>query len=91
MTLNQFEVYVLVYHNKVQDNSTTRKECDMIAYDIEYLLHQDLQLTAGTVDPYMIHGYVVRSESGWTSKEGTLYRSARLTYQGTNKTSLPVA
>jgi len=91
MTQNEFEIYILVYHNKVQENQLTRLECDQIAYDIEMLVHQDLQLTNGGVTPNVIHGFVRNNESGYTYKRETLYRSARLTWYGKNKTSLPVA
>jgi hypothetical protein len=86
MTENQFEVFILVYHNKVQDNQLTRKEVDQLAYEIEFLLHQDLQLGG-----LLIHGFVDRSESGYVYKSGTLYRTARMTFRGKNKTSLPVS
>jgi hypothetical protein len=90
MTENNFEIYILVYHNKVQDNQITRKEVDQLAFEIEKLLHQDLQLATAGV-PRLIHGYVTRNESGYVWKNGTLYRTARLTYRGKNKTSLPVS
>ena len=90
MTENEFEVFILVYHNKAQDNQLTRKEVDQIGYDIELLVHQDLQLTNGGA-PNMIHGFIRSHESGYTYKSNTLYRTARLTYYGKNKTSLPVA
>jgi hypothetical protein len=92
MTENEFQIYIMVYHNKAQDNQNTRLECDQVAFDVEKLLHQDLQLTAGNPsDPMMIHGFVRSNESGYTFKAGTLYRSARLSWFGKNKTSLPFA
>lgn len=92
MAENLFEVYIMVYHNKIQGNQTTRRECDQLAYDLEQVLHQDLQLTAGTpADPMMIYGCVLRNESGYTFKQSTLYRTARVTWSGRNKTSLPFA
>jgi hypothetical protein len=90
MTRNEFEIFVLVYVNKVTDLQQNRKDADQLAYEIELLIHQDLQLRDATGAPTMIHGYVRENESGYTVKSGTLYRSARLTYFGLNKTSLPV-
>lgn len=87
MTLNEFEILLLVYHNKVQDNRLTREETDVLAYELEKYLHTNLQLTiAGT--PHVIHGFVRSNESGYAYKNNTLYRSARLTWYGKNKTSL---
>lgn len=91
MTKNQFQIYILVYHNKAQDIQLTRKECDQLAYEIEQLIHQDLQLKNDGTTPNVIHGYIKANESGYTYKSGTLYRTARLTYFGLNKTSLPLA
>lgn len=91
MTLNTYEVLILLYHNKVQDIQDTYEEVNHLAYQIEHLLHQDLQLKNGTSNPYMIQGFVTRHEPGFSNKAGTIYRSARLTWTGTNKTSLPVA
>ena len=91
MTLNEYEIFLIVYHNKAQDNQLTRKEVDELAYQIEFLLHQDLQLANGGPTPNLIHGYVRSHESGYTYKANTLYRTARLTFYGKNKTSLPVA
>jgi hypothetical protein len=91
MTKNQFQIYILIYHNKAQDIQLTRKECDQLAYDIEQYIHQDLQLKNGGTTPNVIHGFIRANESGYTFKQGTLYRTARLTYYGLNKTSLPLA
>lgn len=88
MTDNEFEIYILVYHNKVQGNEATRRECDVLAAEIEAFLHRDLQLLTALGSPLLIHGFVRSNESGYTYKQNTLYRSARLTFYGKNKTSL---
>jgi len=89
MTTNEFTIYVLIYHLSAEKSiSVVRKETDQLAYQITRYLHQDLQLTNGALTPALIHGFVRSSESGYAYKEKTLYRSARLTYFGMNKTSL---
>jgi hypothetical protein len=90
MTLNEFEVFILVYHMSAERSATeVRKEVDNLAYEIERWLHSDLQLTLGNpTTPALIHGYVRINESGYAFKNSTLYRSARLVYVGRNKTSL---
>lgn len=89
MTKNEFEIYLMVYHNRVQSVQQTREECDQLAYEIEKWLHADLQLALGVpATPALIHGFVRQNESGYAVKNNTLYRSARLTYMGENKTSL---
>lgn len=91
MTMNEFEVFILVYHNAVQELQKARKEVDQVAYDISKLIHQDLQLKNGGATPNVIHGFIRAQESGYTFKQNTLFRSARLTYYCKNKTSLPTA
>jgi hypothetical protein len=90
MTENLLEVFILVYHNQVQDLQQTRLETDELASQIRRLLHQDLQLQV-VGGPLLTHGYVRAHESGYTYKQKTLYRSARLVYVGKNKTSLQFA
>jgi hypothetical protein len=89
MTKNEFEIFILIYFNNVRDISINRKQADELAYDIEHFLHQDLQLRSPDGTANLIHGFVRLNESGYTVKQNTLYRSARLTYFGMNKTSLP--
>lgn len=89
MTTNEFEIFIIIYHNQVQDMSVTRREVDQLAYQIEKTFHQDLQLKNGGPDPRVIHGFINRMESGYAQKGSTLYRATRLTYFGKNKTSLP--
>ena len=94
MTLNEFEIYVIIYHNKIQEMQLTRKEADQLAYEVEFMLHQDLQLKTNPSDVnsgLLIHGFVNKVEPGYTTKANTTYRSTRLTYYGQNKTSLPTA
>ena len=38
MTLNEFEIYVIIYHNKIQEMQLTRKEADQLAYEVEFML-----------------------------------------------------
>ena len=91
MTENVFTHFILVYHNPVAELQQTRKDVDHLAYQIEHWLHQDLQLKDSGGNPRLIYGFVINHESGFTFKRETLYRTARLTFQGKNKTSLPVA
>lgn len=91
MTLNEFEIYILVYANSVTELQDQRRVCDQLAYELEKWIHGDLQLLAGGSDPHLIHGFVRSNESGYTYRNNTLYRSARLTYYGKNKTSLSIS
>jgi hypothetical protein len=86
MTRNTMDIFVLIYHNKMQEQQLTRLETDKLAEEIERRIHQNLQLGG-----IIIHGFCVSNESGYTYKKDTLYRTARLTFRATSKTSLPVA
>lgn len=91
MVVNNFTVAVLVYLTKIQDVQLTRKECDALAEALEDLLHTHLQLTDNANTPgsdILVHGFVTEVLSGYTYKNGTLIRSARMTWQGISKTSL---
>jgi len=91
MTQNDFEIFIIVYISQVQDMNVSRKQADELAYDVEKFIHQDLQLKDpnNSNAPSLIHGFVRENESGYSIKKSTMYRSARLTYFGRNKTSLP--
>lgn len=84
MAENRLEVYVLIYHARLQDVQVTRKECDEFAEDVERVLHADAQLS-GTV----IHSMVEALESGYAKRSGTEFRSSRLTFAALTKTLLP--
>lgn len=82
-TDNNFAIYILVYHAKVQDNQLTRKEAQQISEAIETLLHQDPQL-GGNV----IHSFCSLNESGYVYRTNTMYRTNRVTFEPYSKTRL---
>jgi hypothetical protein len=82
-TDNNFTIYILVYHAKLQDNELTRKESQQISEAIETLLHSDPQL-GGNV----IHGFCSLNESGYVYRQNTMYRTNRITFEPYSKTRL---
>lgn len=82
-TDNNFTIYILVYHSKVQDNELTRKEAQQISEAVETLLHLDPQL-GGLV----IHSYCSLNESGYVYRQNTMYRTNRVTFEPYSKTRL---
>jgi hypothetical protein len=83
-TDNNFTIYLLVYHASVaQSNQDTRQQVQQIAENIETLIHLDPQF-----DGLLIHGFCEMNESGYTYRQGTLYRTNRITYSGYSKTAL---
>lgn len=82
-TDNNFTIYILVYHAKVQDNQATRMEAQQLSEQIETLLHLDPQL-GGLV----IHSFCTLNESGYVYRQNTMYRTNRITFEPYSKTRL---
>jgi hypothetical protein len=82
-TDNNFTVYVLVYHGRVQDNQLTRKQAQQIAEAVETLLNNDSQLGGLT-----INAWCSNNESGYVFRQGTMWRTNRVTFSGYTKTRL---
>jgi hypothetical protein len=86
VTRNTMDVMLLVYLMKIGGTTqTTRQEVDEIAESIEGFLHTDPQLNG-----LAIHSYVTLLESGYADRGGTLFRTARLTFEVDTKTLLPL-
>lgn len=80
---NNFSLYILVYHGKIQDNQASRQEAQQISEAIETLLHSDPQL-GGNV----IHSFCSLNESGYIYRQNTMYRTNRITFEPYSKTRL---
>jgi len=86
-TLNEIQVYILIYHALVDDVQVTLEQSIQRAEAVETLLHSDPQF-GGLV----IHCLVQSIESGYAERgKGSLYRTSRLTFVGTTKTNLPLS
>jgi hypothetical protein len=83
-TDNNFTVYILCYHNQLdQSIQKTRQQIQQLSENIETLIHQDPQLGG-----LLVHCFCENNESGYTYRSGTLYRSNRITFSGYSKTML---
>jgi hypothetical protein len=83
-TLNTFTVLMYLYHGPYHNSQQNRQENEHAAALVQTALHDNLDL-GGTV----IHGFVVRGESG-AANRGSLLAVHRLVWQGINKTLLGV-
>lgn len=81
-----FEVFILIYHGKIQDTQTTRRETDMLAEAVETRLHSDPTCGSNAVD-----SLVSNLSSGVSNKGGALYRATRLTFTARSQVQLPMA
>lgn len=80
---NDFTVYILVYHARVQDNQLTRKQVQQISEIAERLMMKDPQM-GGLV----IHCAVTENESGYVYRNNTMYRTNRITFTAMSRTRL---
>lgn len=77
--------YVLIYHSRIEDTQNTRFETDLFAESVERLIH-----TSPTLSGIVVHCFVSSYESGYTYRNGTTWRSARLTVEGLTRVNLPM-
>lgn len=83
-TDNNITVYLILYYMSARESSQLNaQKMDVMAEELEELLHTDLQM-GGLVT----HGYVRSVEPGWAMRENGLMQATRLTWQGYNRTSL---
>lgn len=81
-TTNVFQIYHLVYIQRVDTVDEITKEGDLLAEAIRTKLHEDTKF-GGLV----VSSFVTRIEFGYTPRANkSWFRSARITWQGMNKT-----
>lgn len=80
------ELYVLIYHGRIQDVQLNRQEADELAEAIEKRLHLDP--TCGSL---AVHSLVSNLASGVANKGGALHRATRLTFTAESQVQLPMA
>lgn len=80
-TDNTFVVVLMCYLCKVQDIQLTEQSVEDFAEGIMDALHADV-----TLGGVVTHGFVTRIEPGYASRANTLYRTARVTWEGLTKT-----
>lgn len=84
MVDRRYEVFVILYFTAVQSGQLNRREVDTISEEIETHLNVDPRL-GGEV----IHSYVTELASGYSTKDGALVKSSRLTFTAISKDRLP--
>lgn len=81
----EFEIFVLVYFTSLnQTGQLNRRDADALAEEIEAYLNSDPQAGGS-----LIHCMVTEVASGYSSKDGTIVKSSRLTFNGTGTDRLP--
>lgn len=79
------EVFVLVYFGSLnQSGQINRLDADKIAEEIEAELNKNPQ-----GDGSLVHCMVSEIASGYSSKDGTIVKSSRITFQGDSTDQLP--
>jgi len=80
-TDNTFEIFLMVYHGKIQDSQLNQRECMNLAEAIEDYLHLDK-----TMGDNVIHGYCTGIEPGALRLGNTMMFVSRITWSGLTKT-----
>lgn len=81
----EFEVFVLVYYTSLnQPGQLNRVDADMIAEELEEHLNANPQM-----DGKVVHCMVTEVASGYSTKDGTIVKSSRLTFSGMTTDRLP--
>lgn len=84
-TENSFRIGVLIYHGKVTDPQSNRRDADVMSEAIETLIHAN-----ATFGGLVISSLVSDIDSGYQRKgDNTVLRSSRLTVTGVSQTILP--
>lgn len=78
--MNEFQVLVILYHSKIQDNQTTRREADLYAEAVKAVLNSDRQL-GGLVT----HCWVSSTDYGYAVRSGVTIRAARILFEAVAK------
>lgn len=86
----EFMINIILYHSSIQSEQSNRKEADLFAEAIESVIHADRALGSVAAGNNLVtHGYITKLESGYATKQGTLMRSARMTYAAISQNVLP--
>lgn len=81
----EYELYVIVYYTNLNEGGIfSRKGADKFAEEIEAELNNDSSLGGR-----LMHCYVTEVASGYSNKEGTVVKAARLTFAGEVTDRLP--
>jgi hypothetical protein len=93
MTEVQLQCIIFVYHTNVTGgNEQTRYECDVVAEAVEeYFNVNHRQLRDESGNDLVIYSYCIRNESGYTTRNRTMYRASRITWQARSKMRLTQA
>lgn len=79
-----FDTYIIIYASKVSSSEVNKKDSELFAEAIESFIHLDR-----TLGGLLIHCYITELVPGYSNKNGSLYRSSKLTFHGISQAILP--
>jgi hypothetical protein len=82
-TDNTFTVFLMLYHEKIQDTQLNQRECMEQAEQLMLFLHQDL-----TMGGLVINGFVSNIEPGYIKSGKSMTYVSRLTWTAFTKTMI---
>lgn len=83
MAMNRFSIAVVIYHSRLDDPQVTRRECDILAEEIEQFIHEDRRLGG-----LLIHSHIESVEPGFAARGKVTLRATRLSWTGLTKTRI---
>jgi hypothetical protein len=80
-----FEVFVLVYHGKIQETQQAEEECMQLAEALTLFLNKLISCKG-----LLVHSMVTAIEPGYSERNNAMYRTSRITLQGYSRITLPL-
>lgn len=84
LVMREFRAYALLYTAAVTSPEMNREESDRLAEQVEDIINTSINL-----GETVLHCMVTENASGYSNKNGTLVRSARLTIVASTRDRLP--
>jgi hypothetical protein len=84
MTRVSFRIHMILYYSHVGSIQDNRRQADKLADAIETLVH-----TKPTLDGLVIHGMCTDTVSGYVTKDRSMIRASRVTYEALSQKLLP--
>lgn len=77
---NRFQVLVIIFHSKIGDNQTTKRECDLFAEAVKDVLNGDRQL-GGLVT----HSWTSATDYGFAVRGKVTIQATRILFEAISK------
>jgi len=84
----EFTVTLMLYHKRIQPEEVNEREVQELAETIEDFLHLYPNQTLGGL---VVFGMVTRVEPGYATRQTSVMRTTRMTWEAQSRASLPLS